>query len=510
MTGGHYDPLGVGDAPGYRDDCAADPARCEVGDLSGRHGRLTASPSPAQFTDPALSLFGVFSVVGRSIVIHDENGTRLLCANIGYPTTEGGVLYSQFRDEFAGNIYFRQHGTSAGGDGSSASVYVDLVRYNESAPTSEGHNWHVHESPINPGGDCSSAGSHYNPRGVDASSEDYPLLCNTTSHASCEVGDLSSKGAPLSVVDGVSKLFYTDTDLPLVGGGISIVDRSVVIHGANRAPERISCTNLTTFNPLEAVAYFNESGVTGNIRFVQTTPFDATQIVLSLTGLGGRAEMFGIYEAPRGPPSSRQPCGVGFTGLRYNPTGVEASGAFNTSDAFEVGDLSGKFRDLTDQNDVSESFVDPNVPLFGSFNVIGRSVVICGDDMVGSRWLCADIQHVRTVVRVTVTLSSANLSGVITFIQPADDPFADTTIIVEIDSFPVLPVIPDVSSVVMVTTSFLAPTPSVQPSLSSAPIPSQIRSTSLVPVPSSTPVMFGSGTDCETALLPCELNSTSA
>lgn len=39
------------------------------------------------YEDWYLPLFGEYSVVGRSIVIHnnDESGSRWVCANIGYP-----------------------------------------------------------------------------------------------------------------------------------------------------------------------------------------------------------------------------------------------------------------------------------------------------------------------------------------------------------------------------------------------------------------------------------------
>lgn len=72
----------------------------QVGDLSRKHGSLAGLNNISQsYTDWHLPLFGVYSVVGRSIVIHydDESGTRWVCANIGYP---GPVVTAVARFDF--------------------------------------------------------------------------------------------------------------------------------------------------------------------------------------------------------------------------------------------------------------------------------------------------------------------------------------------------------------------------------------------------------------------------
>lgn len=59
---------------------------CEVGDLSGKHGRISVAKGErfmAKYRDPYVSTQeGLGSFFGnRSIVIHARNGTRLTCAN---------------------------------------------------------------------------------------------------------------------------------------------------------------------------------------------------------------------------------------------------------------------------------------------------------------------------------------------------------------------------------------------------------------------------------------------
>ena len=72
------------------------PPPYEYGDLSGKHGLLTAT-TQAFYTDSTLPLFGETSVLGRSIVIHknDATASRWACATIpmrimvSFPEVEG-------------------------------------------------------------------------------------------------------------------------------------------------------------------------------------------------------------------------------------------------------------------------------------------------------------------------------------------------------------------------------------------------------------------------------------
>jgi hypothetical protein len=79
-TKAHLDPFGRGQTPPC--DSSA-PNTCEVGDLSGKHGKITSDPFTATYTDiwastreDSESFFG-----SRSFVIHYANTTRLTCAN---------------------------------------------------------------------------------------------------------------------------------------------------------------------------------------------------------------------------------------------------------------------------------------------------------------------------------------------------------------------------------------------------------------------------------------------
>ncbi|GIY38582.1 putative RNA-directed DNA polymerase from transposon X-element [Caerostris darwini] len=69
----------------YKSECNIEnPYRCEMGDLSGRHGTMEIGMGRRVFTDVNLPLVGNYSVMGRSIVIFAKDGSsnKLACANI--------------------------------------------------------------------------------------------------------------------------------------------------------------------------------------------------------------------------------------------------------------------------------------------------------------------------------------------------------------------------------------------------------------------------------------------
>ncbi|KAJ2786118.1 Superoxide dismutase [Coemansia javaensis] len=91
-TGGHLDPAGAAaaaTAAGGKYKCdPANPASCELGDLAGLYGNMTADANGAfvaSYNATQLAFGGKNTILDHSVVIHGPNGTRLACANIiGY------------------------------------------------------------------------------------------------------------------------------------------------------------------------------------------------------------------------------------------------------------------------------------------------------------------------------------------------------------------------------------------------------------------------------------------
>lgn len=81
------DPFLRGEQPACN---ASLPATCQVGDLSGKYGKIDSDPFTASYTDLfASTLPGLGSFFGnRSLTLHFANTTRITCASfIGVPGT---------------------------------------------------------------------------------------------------------------------------------------------------------------------------------------------------------------------------------------------------------------------------------------------------------------------------------------------------------------------------------------------------------------------------------------
>lgn len=138
-AGKHLDPTSAGDAT----PCdAREPETCQVGDLSGKYGNVTAGAGDGEFvhvvyrdaflsTDAASAAF----VGGRSVVVHLNNGTRFACANL--VKCEGGAGGGNGTVGGAGNATM---GTGHGGTTTTTTMPSSMspVATAESTGASEG------------------------------------------------------------------------------------------------------------------------------------------------------------------------------------------------------------------------------------------------------------------------------------------------------------------------------------------------------------------------------------
>lgn len=78
----HLDPYDRGETPACD---ASKPETCQVGDLSGKHGKITSDPFVAEYIDlyASINYTDPAYVGNRSIVVHYANKTRLTCADFG-------------------------------------------------------------------------------------------------------------------------------------------------------------------------------------------------------------------------------------------------------------------------------------------------------------------------------------------------------------------------------------------------------------------------------------------
>ncbi len=153
-VGGHYDPTNQFNNPEeYNVNCNVNNATsCEVGDFSGKLGRLRNDQQQQFFVDPLLNLYGPQSVIGRALVIHypGSPNNRFICANIEPLGCRVKNLRAAFDNGvLQGEIVIRH---VAGQD--SAKIFVDLVQVVGDTTAVRDRTWSLHFGQPDSGNSC--------------------------------------------------------------------------------------------------------------------------------------------------------------------------------------------------------------------------------------------------------------------------------------------------------------------------------------------------------------------
>jgi len=391
-VGGHYNPFNVPlVAP------CTNMSLCEVGDLSGKHGKLNSTTVDRVFMDTNLPLFGEYSVVGRAIVIHAASGARMACATIEPKSDNVKRTVVGFDNGvIVGNVRMVEY------DGQTA-ILTDL-RYDSGysggdRPTSAG--WKVWgERPP------AVSGHTYSPTGGDGNG-DCDVMETGGVWRDSTIGNLQDKHGNVPIG---SKGFFTDTSLPLSGTG-SIAGRGMSVG-------RLGCACVGK----HARARF-DGAVNGFIDLIQAWQGGVTAVEVNLNGLADTPNKWHVHVFPK-----QDGCGPSSVGGHYNPFNVPVGVPCPNMSDCEVGDLSGKHGAFTSAT-VMAAFNDTNLDLYGVRSVVGRSIVI--HRQTGERYACATIAPILPVYKLKANFTGA-LEGSILLMQPKYDKQSETVVSVSL------------------------------------------------------------------------------
>ncbi|XP_067115969.1 uncharacterized protein cusr [Osmerus mordax] len=170
---GHFNPFSV--------DISASPTpgtgtvdQYEIGDVSGKFGLLTGLDQlQRQYMDGNLPVTGPNSIVGRSLVIHYANGSRMQCADITADnSTDGHRVYAKadFVNTLNGTVKLSQQ-TFTDGSYSDVTLEVDF-RLSQIKNVSTAF-WSILDRH------CSPEGTTYNPFNMEPSEYVTVSHCST-------------------------------------------------------------------------------------------------------------------------------------------------------------------------------------------------------------------------------------------------------------------------------------------------------------------------------------------
>ncbi|XP_061625414.1 uncharacterized protein cusr [Phyllopteryx taeniolatus] len=269
---------------------------------------------------------------------------------------------------------------------------------------------------------------------VNASSTNMTLFGSASSATSCNVllGSLDASALTiLSVINIGTPLQPEKSRLDLTDYENST---SFLIL---RPGSTFVCAKIYNVPEKQVSALFDMKGINGYISFRQASPFDRTELKLNLSNLQSRVGPFHVHNfpVPSGRSSSSNLCSNDNVGGHWNPFGINTSaptyptGPGSTHDLYEVGDLGSKHMSLATKNEVTMTFEDFNLPLFGRNSIVGRSIVIHLTD--GARYVCASIGYPGEVIVARARFRSP-LVGDMWFTQLKDNPLSDVSTFVDL------------------------------------------------------------------------------
>ncbi|XP_061393687.1 uncharacterized protein LOC133329207 [Musca vetustissima] len=233
----------------------------EMGDLSGKFGTLDKlTQYEGFFNDTQLPLFGINSIIGRSVVIHKKRrNARWACS-----TLERGYSPSEAREIRAIASFHHPTGYAYGyvkmtqlihNDGSQSDTVLEVkLRHpgKNDRNVTRNHNWQIFVNPV--GVDaavkptntrCVAGGYVWNPyftQLADPLNRDlYERECGPDNPLRCYVGDVGARLGPIDLGD--ERKVFTDPNFPLEGP-VGAIGRSLVIFAPDFSGERFACANI--------------------------------------------------------------------------------------------------------------------------------------------------------------------------------------------------------------------------------------------------------------------------
>ncbi|XP_043970466.1 uncharacterized protein cusr isoform X2 [Gambusia affinis] len=178
-------------------------------------------------------------IMGRSVVVHYTNGSRMVCANILPDTVINGhwtLAKATFKGTVSGTITLRQQVFP---DGGSSDVTLNVDLKSSASQGIPAASLFITSNRVNAmSGLCTSVGDTFNPFNMKLLSSS----CSLQNQLSCAVGEFSARQGNVSLT---GREVYTDSNIQL-SGDHTVVYRSLVLTSGNNI---LGCANILPESP---------------------------------------------------------------------------------------------------------------------------------------------------------------------------------------------------------------------------------------------------------------------
>ncbi|XP_029353175.1 uncharacterized protein cusr [Echeneis naucrates] len=235
---GHYNPfawnISASPSPG-----SGTVDQYEIGDISGKFGLLSGlNRSEELHKDPNMPLNGPYSIVGRSLVVHYANGSRLRCADISADRDTDGQLSiatAVFNGTVNGTVQLSQWIFP---DGSSSDTTIEVSLQSSARDNTNMVYLSISSNRVSADMQCNNVRDTYNPFNMST----VESTCTLERPLGCIVGDIGKRHGPFNLAD---RQLYTDSIIQLSGDN-TVVQRSLVVRRDN---DIIACADLVPESP---------------------------------------------------------------------------------------------------------------------------------------------------------------------------------------------------------------------------------------------------------------------
>lgn len=380
------------------------------------------------------ALTGADGVWGRSLTLLGPNRQKA-CGTITVTDDyEERVAEARFQSPIAGSVYFRWAGSHRSNVTDNV-IFTNLVHVTNR--TSSKHRWMIYVTDI-----------------LDSEADKSRDNCNflqivfNPTDSSAPAGDLSSRLGKVTVVQTTSRYsksqrsMFRDLGLSVIPADLLGGRRSLylVLFDDRHDDSFLACAKIRYHRSVVVKSIVQSDGISGVLTLSQRTRFDPTWLLFNLTSLGNEVISLAgcqIHELPLD-PSINFDLKCAQTGHTYNPNMVD--GGHGAQDGHAVGDLSGKYGNLNYIGSVLTLW-DIFLPLYGPHSIAHRSLVFYRyiENKMPIPWVCGTLLRYKTISHSSpaVPMLTASvgyrypIAGSITLRQPKDQPWADTTLIIE-------------------------------------------------------------------------------